>query len=116
MSDSDRLPEIVSYWKLEDDFILYSDLDNSDKDSDKEEYFFIIYGKYNHKNSEEKPSPALGMCWKNYPLSHGVLCPIVLDEETSKIILSGLSSFYIMKKDTKKLEKINKIYSELLKN
>lgn len=116
MSDKDRLPEIVSYWKLEDDFILYSDLDNSDKDSDKEEYFFIIYGKYNHKNSVEKPSPALGMCWKNYPLSHGVLCPIVLDEETSKIILSGLSSFYIMKKDTKKLEKINKIYPELLKN
>lgn len=112
MSDKDRLPNIVSYWKLEDDFILYSDLDNSDK----EEYFFIIYGEYNHKNSEEKPSPALGICWKNYPSSHNILCPIVLDEEISKIILSGLSSFAIMQKDTKKLEKINKIYSKLFKN
>ena len=50
MSDSDRLPEIVSYWKLEDDFILYSDLDNSDKDSDKEEYFFINPFKHTYSS------------------------------------------------------------------
>lgn len=105
MSDKGKLPNIVSYWKLGDDFILYDDGD-----------FFVIYGVYNHKNSEEKPSFALGVCWKNYPLSRGVLCPTVLDEETSKIILSGLSSFAVMQKDTKKLEIINKLSSKLFKD
>ena len=105
MTDKEKLPNIVSYWKLEDDFILYDDGD-----------FFVIYGVYNHKNSEEKPGFSLGICWKDYPLYRNVLCPTALDEKTSKIILSGLSSFAVMQKDIKKLEIINKLSSKLFKD
>ncbi|WP_297576628.1 hypothetical protein [uncultured Campylobacter sp.] len=105
MTDKEKLPNIVSYWKLEEDFILYDDGD-----------FFVIYGVYNRKKSEEKPGFALGICWKGYPVYHNVLCPTVLDEKTSKIILSGLSSFAVMQKDIKKLEIINKLSSKLFKD
>lgn len=102
MTDLEKLPNIVSYWKLEDEFILYND-----------EYFFVIYGEYDHKNSGENVGFGLGICWKDYPMSHGKLCPTVLDEKTSKIILLGLSSLALMENDTNLLTKINKISSKI---
>lgn len=98
MTDLEKLSNIVSYWKLDDDFILYDD-----------GYFFVIYGEYDHKNNGENVCFTLGICWKDYPISHNKLCPIVLNEKTSKIILLGLSSLALMENDIKLLNTINEI-------
>ena len=73
---------IVSYWKLDVDFIVYAN---------EEEGFYVIYGEYDHKNSGN-PRPAIGICWQDSPKSHNVLSPLVLDNVTANALLKGLVS------------------------
>lgn len=99
-----NVDNIVSYWRLDKDFVLYEN---------KDEKFYIIFGKYNHKNNS-KEGFALGMCWEEYPIFHGKLSPLCLDTQSSKFILQGLYNKALNENNHKLLEKINYISDKIL--
>jgi len=69
--------KIVSYW---------SEVENLYEDSG----LVLIIGKYDHKNADKAGEKTLGIHWKDYPQSRGILSPCVIPTETRTAILSGL--------------------------
>ncbi len=70
--------KMVSYWDLVGEFAV-GDCG-----------FTIVYGTYNHKNSEKKPRKEMGVHWGDYPTSRGKLTPCVINKKVRNAILTGL--------------------------
>ncbi|MES1934411.1 hypothetical protein T35B1_17491 [Salinisphaera shabanensis T35B1] len=69
--------EMISYWKNAQEIYVDGGLT-------------LIIGKYDHKNQHHGGEKALGIHWKDYPQSRGVLSPCVVPRATRSAILSGL--------------------------
>jgi len=74
------MKDLVSYWKLDDDYMVYEDND-----------FKVIKGFYNHKHQSNNEK-VLGICWGDYPKSRGKLSPVVITKEARDAFLNGLLS------------------------
>ena len=85
--------KMVSYW---------SDVKNIYEDSG----LVLIIGKYNHKNTNDAREKTLGIHWKDYPQSRGILSPCVIPAETRNAILSGLLHQAVIKQDNGSIDEI----------
>ncbi|MDO4640670.1 MAG: hypothetical protein Q4A84_03065 [Neisseria sp.] len=90
--------KIISYWRETKE--IYRDKENSQDNG-----LIFIIGQYDHKN-RGKPSKALGIHWRNFPISRGVLAPCVVPEKTRAIILAGLLHQAMSEKNTGQIEEI----------
>jgi hypothetical protein len=86
---------MISYWK-------------QPKTIFEDEGLVFIIGWYDHKNQNDGGEKALGVHWKSYPQSRGVLSPCVIPESTRNAILSGLLYQAITKNNTSQVEQIAK--------
>lgn len=91
------MDNIISYWH-----------DYNIAHHDKNKGFYVIYGKYNHLNGEEKSRKCLGLHWEDYPKSRSVLAPMVVTAELKNSILSGLLKDGLDEKNDVDLNKILK--------
>lgn len=86
--------KMISYWK---------DVKQIHQDNG----LVFIIGTYNHKKQDGNKK-ALGVHWKTYPQSRGVLAPCVIPKETRSAILAGLLHQAINRKDEESIGKISK--------
>jgi hypothetical protein len=85
--------KMVSYW-------------SEVKDIYEDSGLVLIVGKYNHKNANDTGEKTLGIHWKDYPQSRGILIPCVIPAETRNAILSGLLHQAVIKQDNKSIDRI----------
>lgn len=69
--------KMISYWK-------------NPKEIHSDDGLVLIIGWYDHKHRNSGGSKTLGVHWRNYPQSRGVLSPCAIPEATRNAILSGL--------------------------
>lgn len=68
---------MISYWK-------------NPKEVYDDDGLVLIIGWYDHKNMNNGGEKALGIHWRDYPQSRGILSPCVIPESTRNAMLSGL--------------------------
>jgi len=85
--------QMISYWKNYKEF--YND-----------NGLVLIIGNYDHKNENNGGGKALGVHWRNYPQSHGILSPCVIPKDTRNSMLSGLLYQAIINQDEEKINNI----------
>jgi len=85
--------QMISYWKNYKEF--YND-----------NGLVLIIGNYDHKNENNGGEKALGVHWRNYPQSHGILSPCVIPKDTRNSMLSGLLYQAIINQDEEKINNI----------
>ena len=89
--------KIVSYWKGP------KGEKTPQQVYDDDEGLVLIMGYYNHKN-QGKDEKALGIHWKDFPQSHGVLSPCRIPQKTALAILAGLLHQAIEQNYSKKIK------------
>lgn len=85
--------KMISYWK-------------NPKKIYEDNGLVLIIGHYDHKNKNNGGYKDLGVHWKDYPHSRGVLSPCVIPETTRNAILSGLLHQAVTKNNTKQVESL----------